>query len=114
MPTQLNLRNAMDMIAQGAADEVVKNYRNTRFRSSSNIENPQVFVDEGDLAFGFSLPFYAEFLDRGTKFIQADPFITPVLDDVDESIEGAITVAFEQDITDTLDNAFGTNNITRI
>ena len=114
MAATYNLEEALLAIAEGRAEDVVQNYRETRFRSPARIEQGAIrpFVDTQDLEFGFVLPFYYEFLDQGTRFITADPFIQPVLDDLDNSTESAITVAFEQDITDALDGAFNNANIT--
>ena len=116
MAATYNLEEALLSIAEGKAEEVVQNYRETRFRKPAILTTGGIkpFVERQDLSFGFALPFYYEFLDQGTRFITKDPFITPVIEDLDNSTESAISVAFEQDITDALDLSFGDANITQI
>ena len=96
-----NLEEMLDELANGELEEILERYRRTTFSSPSFLERTaDSFVQDNSVTFQFRE--YAEFLDQGTRYIRAQPFITPVLDDDDGSIEDLLTNAFEQDIDDAI------------
>ena len=108
MAQRENLDEAIELLGDTTSEEVAARYRQTNFRSPSDLERSiEPFVNSRGT--GFTINEYAQFLDEGTRFITAQEFITPVLEDRDGSIEEALTNAFEQDIDEALSNAFQGN-----
>ena len=97
-----NLDEALKDISALLPEEIIEKYQDTTFKSPSSLErSAQSFVKDDTVA--FTINYYAEFLDEGTRFIKAQPFITPILEDDDNLIEETLTIGFEQDIYDTIE-----------
>ena len=104
MASRENLDEAINDLVHGIEDEVFQKWRQTRFNNRTGFLQDSIHAFVKDDGLTFQIVNYAEFLDQGTRYIEKDPFITPVLQDEDGSIEEVLTNAFEQDINDTINN----------
>ena len=103
MANRENLDEALERLQTEFPEDVLEAYnRDTTFaRNPSFIRNVRPMITGEGVE--FSVPEYVQFLDEGTRFIDAQPFITPVLEG--DEIEEIITNAFEQDIDETIQEA---------
>ena len=104
MADDRNLQESLQMLSDYLPEEIIELYRRTRFSKNAEfLREIQSFVRDDSVS--FSVAEYATFLDQGTRYIKSDPFITPVVEDVNGMIEEIITNAFEKDINETINNA---------
>lgn len=101
MARDLNLQRGLEDLTEYLPDEIIGRYKRTSFKTPSALEaSVSPFLKEGQV--GFSVNFYAQFLDEGTKFITGQEFIQPVLDDDNGMIEEILLISFEKDIDDAI------------
>ena len=103
MATRENLDESIKDLSEYLPEEVIDRYRETSFRKPSLLERSVDAFVTNDGA-GFVINDYAQFLDEGTRFIRAQPFITPVIDDENGQIEEILTIGFEKDIYEAIES----------
>ena len=103
-----NLEEAIEMIRAGLETQAVQNIiDNGSVRSGFLRDNTEVAVEGDD--FIVSFPFYGEFIDQGTRYIEAKPFYSnlvitgPEEGQFEDDIEAILEEAFNQDV-EQLDN----------
>ncbi len=99
-----NLQSALDQLATTLPEDIADAYQTTTFATPSNLER-SLAGTAGDNSVSIAVNFYAEFLDQGTQFITAQPFISTVIGGSASDVELVLTNAFEQDIDDTINQA---------
>lgn len=102
MARTINLDRALADLEEYLPDEIISRYQQTTFRSPSRLEESvSPFLRDGSV--GFSINFYAEFLNDGTRFIRGQEFIQPVIDDDNGTIEDLLTISFNKDIDEAIE-----------
>ena len=93
-----NLDNALERIRGIIEGEVQVNLDDTRNRRTGNLfDSIETFIEDGD-DFVTEFLFYGEFLDQGTRYIEARPFYSEVLDDNLDLFTQILEDAFEADL----------------
>lgn len=81
---------------------LIQAYQDTTFATPSNLERSLTVSDDSD-GLRVEVNFYAEFLDQGTRYIRAQPFITSTLNSAET--EELIANTFEEQINERIEEA---------
>ena len=95
-----NLDRALDQIRGLIEDDTQTNLDETRNRQTGDLfRSINTFIEDED-DFVTEFLFYGQFLDEGTRFIEARPFYSNVLDDNRDEFTRILEDAFEADLNE--------------